>query len=215
MKLRNVIGSTASKLYNVPPLTGSRLFGINLVRALEDRYGFLQAPKGLEEFDLSRGISFKRGFFARKYNIETVIFYSNGIKVDVPHETNVADDFIEDVVSWLVGEAGIDLVQADPLRIYESALEFEFAADFVANFVRLASLGDTISKFISNYGGPPITYQPTGVTLWSELQSKGPAQFKVERRIDVGFEEKIFFSSAPLSTGDHLLTLEALEGIFG
>jgi hypothetical protein len=60
-------------------------------------------------------------------------------------------------------------------------------------------------------------YQPS--TVYFETDSVGlkgrrrPNRFTLERRIGLPFSTNVFFSQAPLKSGDHFSFLEALEGL--
>lgn len=195
----------------IPPLAGSKLFGIHLVRAIVERYGFLNAPQSLEDFDLQKGITFHQGYIGGG-TISSVSFYNNGIRVESQEGTGVADMFMDDVVGWMTFEAGVGLTPThDGLRIYTSAMEVELGMAFAEKFSLVSGIGQLIGQRVKGYGGPDTAYETTGLMMWSHLQNQGPAQFRLERRVDTPFPANVYFSSAPLTTDDHLAVLSACE----
>jgi len=213
LNLIQILAGSAARFLTVPPLVGGKLFGIHLVRALESRYGFLVSPKNIEEFDLQKGIIFKGGYLHGKHIVSRVELYNNGIRVETSEGTVIADQFIDDLLGWLAFDAGIEISQSG-LKIYNSSMEVEMPVSFSHTFERLDNVGIQIGNFVNAYGGPDVRFETVGFVLWTQMQNQGPGQFRIERRLEKPFEDNVFFSSAPLSTTDHLAALSALEGVF-
>ena len=61
--------------------------------------------------------------------------------------------------------------------------------------------------------GQPINYEPTGIILNLDQSTTklAPVFFTLERRAEVPFTDNKYFSSAPLSTQDHIGILQEVE----
>jgi hypothetical protein len=61
--------------------------------------------------------------------------------------------------------------------------------------------------------GQTVTYEPTALLFnLDQSQSKlMPGVFSIERRADIPFSDKKYFSNAPLATRDHIELLKAFE----
>ena len=61
--------------------------------------------------------------------------------------------------------------------------------------------------------GQRVTYEPTAIlfNLDQSLTKLTPGAFSIERRADVPFPDKKYFSNAPLATQEHIQVLKDFE----
>ena len=210
MNLTEILAGEAIRFVPILP-KGASLYGINLVRAFQQRYGFLTAPTTIEEFDLSRGVTFTHGYFREEFVIEKIQIYNNGLLVDAKTDTTICDNFIDDVIKWGIN-AGLRFGESNNVRGYFSSLEVELSKDISSVFDRFKTVGSRIGMCIAEYGGPATPFEGIGMTFWGNYpETTGPNTFKIERRAGKPFSANIYFSTAPLTTTDHLSVLKELE----
>ncbi len=210
MELIEILSGEAIRFVSVGAAKGPKLYGINLVRAFQEKYGFLIAPKTIEEFDLSKGVTFTHGYFRDEFVIDKIQVFNNGLLVNGKLDTDVCDAFIDDVLDW-GSIAALKFEQSTGLRIYNSALEINLTRDIAHTLDRYSSVGSHIGRMIAGYGGPDTPLEGSGLTLWGNYQGSGPNPYKLERRVGKPFSSNAYFSAAPLTTQHHLEILREIE----
>ena len=199
----------------IDPSDGQTLYGINLVRAFEARYGFFSSPKSIEEFDLSNGVTFRHGQYKNRTVIDQVKIYNNGILAEGAAMTSEFYDFISDVVEWAAKDAGISVSAIDNMPdLYNSTLHVESNIDFSKYFDRLNEISSLIDEKLKSYGSAIPPFQTAGILLQPNMQGHAPTPFRFERLMNTPFESNVYFSTSALTTPDHLDVLTALENAF-
>ena len=215
MNLLKIVSGQVIRFMTVAPSEGQTLYGVNLVRAFEARYGFLASPKTVEDFNLNNGITFRHGFFNRKTVVGQVKIYNNGILAEGAASTDEFFDFISDVVEWASTEAGISVVpDPDNTPLYHSIVHAEVNIDLGKYVIAVTPILALIDEKLRSYGSYIPNFQITGITLQSSIQGRTPTPFNIERLVNVPFESNIYFSTSSLKTSDHLEVLAAIESAF-
>ena len=153
MKLVQILNSSATRTINVmSAIPSADIYGINLSRAFEERYGFLESPKTAEGFDFNNVVTFRHGYF--KGNVlDLVELASGGVRVRSNRGgTELCDEAIDDMVNF-AHEAGIAFTEGSNQRIYDSAVEVELGGNFSALFSALEGVGADIGNRLGSYGG--------------------------------------------------------------
>lgn len=197
------------------PIEGKHLYGRNLVRAFEDKYGFVESPKTVAEFDLSKGVAFLHGYFDNRILIDKVEIYNNGIVVETKSTTDDCLAILKDITEWAKEKASITFVEATQLpQLYQSHVEIEMDIDLMSKLSAFQVVGAELNKMISLYNEVDRHYQLAAFSFHVDQANPGPMPFKFERRANQPFTSNLFFSSSPLKTGDHLRLLDVLERAF-
>jgi hypothetical protein len=105
MKLSSIIVGNVIRLGKVSGPGGGTVYGLNLSKACEERYGFLQAPRVLADYDLSKGVTFLHGHFDHRV-IDKFQVFSNGIVAEAKLDTDECDRFLDDVLKWITERGG-------------------------------------------------------------------------------------------------------------
>ena len=208
MRIIENLQSTAARAATIRPTTDARLHGGNLVRAINRRYGFLEFPTRVSDFDYQRGVRFVQGLF-EGYAIDLEVL-ENGVKALSKQSTDLCDIFIDDLFRYAT-RMGAQFEEVNELRVYSSAVEFEMNGDFDREFAKFASVGARIGAKVAGYGGPEDSYRGIGWTFVGRLVGPAPAPFRIERRVNHPFDANVFYSIAPLRTQDHLDVLGEIE----
>jgi hypothetical protein len=215
MNLLRIVSGQVIRFMTVAPSEGQTLYGINLVRAFEDRYGFLVSPKTVEEFDLNNGITFRHGFFNKKTVVAQVKIYNNGILAEGAASTNEFYDFISDIVEWASTEAGLSVVPDQTNSpLYHSIVHVSVNIDLGKYVAAVTPILSLIDEKLRSYGSYIPDFQMTGMTFQSSIQGRTPTPFNIERLVNAPFKSNFYFSTSSLKTSDHLEVVAAVENAF-
>jgi hypothetical protein len=188
---------------------------LDLVKGLQDRYKFMEIPRLVGDYDLQRGMTFLKGTYFGKFVIEKFQIYNNGILCEAKIATESVDEFLDDATRWATSELGL-LTNYGGTTPYLSNIEIESELDIAENFGKFSSLGKTIANFVRSNGLTTPDYSVSEITLHSDTWLTGTPRavaFTFGRRHGHAHADNLYFSSAPLKTKDHLKVLDELESI--
>jgi hypothetical protein len=182
---------------------------------LAQRYSFQRLPS-LD--DLTSGMqTFSIGKFS-DVQINDFQVYPDGVVVSARVDTDLLEAFLEDVLSWSKNEIGLmELPFLKSQTFFESAIVVKSDTDLAAGLVpALRVFTEAVNKATHGYRSE-VPYQFTGLTFDQDpalpAGSRKLLRFGLERRVNVGFSENVFYSVAPLRTKDHLALLKELEDL--
>lgn len=220
MKLVDVILGRSMRLMKV---VSPAVYIPDSVRAVQERYRFLQGPKTLEEFDASKGISFQHGTFtlpksylSKEKSRDHVVIdrfqvYTNGLLVETRGFTEEGDLFLDDVIQWASQQFAVAIYPGVPVtRAYLTNLEIEFPDAEFPSF----PFTKTLDAFLKSYGQPSGAFSAVGFNFhcdFLQMPPPVPSAFQISRREGVPYTSNLYLSSAPLSTRDHLTLLEEVS----
>jgi hypothetical protein len=211
MKLLNILLGQAVRLMKISAPGGGTIYGLNLAKACEERYGFLQAPRTLADYDASKGITFLHGYFQNKVVIDKFQVFENGLLVEAKVDTDECDAFLDDVMNWTRERGGIEFsVAPDAPRLYLSQLEVQSAISLPQAFPKLAPFGRQIADVLRSYRQIMSDWEFSGLSFGTAA-SGDASSFKFERRDGQAVPRDVYFASARMRTKDHLSILENLE----
>ena len=180
---------------------------------LVQRYSFTKFPS-LEE--LSNPVrTFGMGKF-EDVQIEEFNVYSDGIIVSSMSDTTVLDAFIEDFFDWAESELGLaPTIIAKPEKHYESKLIVKSEIDLSAVIKPATAVLAAFNNVWKNNFDTDFELASFHLDCNPKKFSgrRKPNHFGLERRVNVPFEDNVFFSTAPFSTSDHLALLTKLESL--
>jgi hypothetical protein len=210
MKLLSVLQGQVVRLGKISGPDGGGVYGLNLTKACEERYGFLQGPRALSEFDLSKGITFLHGYFQNQHVIDRFQVYENGILAEARIDTDICESFLDDAVAWVANKGGVKF-DRDPNapRLYQSNLEIESTVRF-SIFERVAPIGGLIAEALRSYNQNASDWEMAGISFGT-VGPGDAASFKFERREGPSVPLNVFFSASRMRTKDHLRILRELE----
>ncbi len=219
MKLVQCLASQAIRLIDASvKRADGNLPAPKLARAIEEKYGFFQGPRVIEDYDLSKGVVFLHCEY-RGQIIDKLSIFNDGIVCDAKGPTELSDDFVDDVLETLRELAGLDSEAGKTrVQIYMSRLEVHSELDVGKFFLAFSEFGKSVASSIRGYGQNVNDYVPSGLSFhydWPNPKEPRPPAVTFERREGVAYGENIYFSSAPLRTNDHLKHLMELEMAFG
>lgn len=214
MNISAVLLARAIAIFEVAELSPSgRVFVPALVPLVAERFKFQSFPSKIEDFDASKGITFKAGYF-NGFAVDELAVYNDGIKIDLTSNTRDAKEMVIDTLKWLAEKASISYVEGMVKRwgllsqvVFHSEMDLDGISRAVGN------LGCRTSAKVSERVGTSLEFRAAGLHLnFDRTMGELPiAPFLIERRAKTPFSEKKYFSQAPLDTEDHILLLEEFE----
>lgn len=186
---------------------------VPIFRELENRYGFVQIPRTVDEVNLQTGITFARGFFKGKV-IEKFQIYENGILCQAEENTDFCDEVLEDILSWMPKffSEGQELKIAS--RAYINQMVVKSNSNALKILQGLNAIGEQISTLREAYDQSVSPYKAIGFRMNSDPDDQKLARapdFIFERRAGLPFADETYFTSAPVTTADHWKLLTSLE----
>lgn len=226
MILRSILQSQASRFLKLATTHGMPYIPDALV-FVRDRYGFVETPTNLSDFNPSTGITFSHGKFqpseksAKDIVIRKLQIYEQGLLADTQATVEDADMFLDDFISWSCSRFDIKILDYPPThKLYHSNIELHSNLDLESPLRFIKPLGHSITNRLKKYGGEgSFDYAPTGFSLHCDMTKSTsailppvPSIFTLERLARHPFGAGIFVSSAPLKTADHIALIEEFEG---
>jgi hypothetical protein len=205
----------AIRFGTVRPIEGATLYGRNLVRAFEQKYGFMESPQTVADFDLSKGISFSHGYFENRMVIDKFRIYNNGVVVETKETTDDCVRIISDITAWGAEKGGVLFEEnTSSPELYLSHFEVEMAVDLQGASRKFQTISEQINRYMSSYKEIGRDFRLSTMSFQLDPLLGGPTSFKFERRNGKSFAENLYFSSAPLKSQDHVSLLAAIETAF-
>jgi hypothetical protein len=211
MELRKVIFGQTIQFVEAG-VTARRVSPVPLIRAMQDRYGFVQVPQKVSELDFNAGVNFLRGYF-KDIVIDKFQVYNNGILCEAAADNQQCAEFLDEVLAWAPKELNLPIKPR--MKAFQSKIEVSSTKDIRNTFTKFAEVGALITHRLESYGLTAPPYTIWGLALQHEPQKDLPSNpsFEFARRADQPFDAGIYYSSAPLRTEDHLQVLNLLEGV--
>jgi hypothetical protein len=210
MDLINVATARSMWTFDIVELNnqGRRLYPdvLGLIREHYDFDDEEDPPKPENKFKLLNGAyQAKRGLV----NISLQVF-NDGIWAETTSNTEDSDAFLEDLLSWLKSELGMNyhprLVKIKG-NISELVVHSDVALGAVCRKFKL--FADRLST-VSLY--QKIEHQELAAVFFGASE-KSVSSFTFERKAATPFEESKFYCRAPLATDLHFELLKEFEGI--
>lgn len=211
MKLIAVEMSRLTTLFQITKPTG-QMFLPQAVAMINGRYAFSVSPDSFQEMSGSK-IEFKHGLYDG-HAIDELTIYSDGIVISARANTEFLDSYMKDLMDFVENELELEIIRTHSInKIYESNLIVEFSTSPLKALEQLEKVVDLVSKNLKSTSGLELEYEPFGIKFSSDDTKNPqlkPTSFAVERRVGIGYEMNLYFSTAPLKTHDHLEVLQAL-----
>jgi hypothetical protein len=221
MELFTVIRASAFRA--LKPRLFEPIVPLELITAVKQKYDFLKAP----DANLNQPVDFQAGKLRRKDGNTTsieqfVVAYVGNRLTSLGAATRVSTDsseeFLEDLIRWAGSEYKLDTKPVRP-RAYFSQVEFVLSKPLSDHFLDLQEIGQSITNLVKGYGLEECPLFEFGgfsmhydVAKYEDLKPN-PQAFAIERRVGSTYDERKYFSQAPLRTQDHKTVLVQLEKI--
>jgi hypothetical protein len=191
-----------------------------LVRAVGARYGFDAVPPDLTGFAQPTGLRFERGRFVTANLGDAAIFdlslFNDGI-IATCADTNIADALINDATEWLIQADMIRRPIRQRPRTYTSNVIVEFDIALTRILEQFLSTSAKLhDALLQQYGWDhPTSLQRLAFSADpTNMPPYRNTLFAIERRGSVSFDQRWFWSGAPLPLAIHLDLLKSIEDDF-
>jgi hypothetical protein len=185
----------------------------DIVAALVKKFNFQVYPTKPEDFDETKGVRFAEGKFAGG-TVDQVQIFTHGLILDTRLSTDISEKLLYDTLVWVKSELGLHFDERMIKRKgYGSQLTFESEMKMSKLNPVVGNISEAISSKLSATMGQAVTYEPIALlfNLDQSVTKLMPGAFSIERRAEVPFSDKKYFSNAPLETQDHIELLKAFE----
>lgn len=218
MKLHQIVNSRVIRFVDQDTTTDAKPRSpVPIIKAMEDRYGFVQVPRTVQELNFNTGVTFLRGYFEDAI-IEQLQLYEVGMLCEAKTNSDVCDRFLTDFFTWAVKEFELPFKQKESgSHVYVSQLEVSADLDIGVALSKFSQVGETVARNLQSYGFNFKPFEVSGIKLHTDLVGVPgaiPSELTFERRAQQNYASSVYFSSAPLRTDDHLNVLNELEKIF-
>lgn len=214
MQISAVLLARSIALFDVADLNPrGKVFFPNLVPLLVNRFSFQVYPTKPEEFDASKGIAFKTGYFEGQA-IEELTVFNDGIKLDLTSSTEEAKTLLTNMLEWLEAEVGI-VYSNQTIKRWAFLSQITFHSDINLDGIHSAFglLCNEVSSQVNARTGMNLQYKANSITFSFERVNSeiSISNFIIERRAKTPFSENKYYSQAPLETRSHIRVLQELE----
>lgn len=211
MELVSIENSRVISLFRTARLDG-QLYLPRAAEALSGRYRFSEYPETYRDLS-GDAAEFRHGIF-QDAAIDLGI-YNDGVIVTSRSNTNLLDEFLNDLREMLHDNLGLSTYHTQPVNmIYESTLLIQSEEELLAPLNKLSNVSKDISRRLYNNSEIETEYTSFGfsfATDVSKIPGTKPLAFRIERPIGVDFSFNQYLSTAPLKTDDHLEVLRLIE----
>jgi hypothetical protein len=214
MKVSKILFSQALRYLRISGPAGGNIYGVELARAMESRYGFLEGPRTVADFSLERGVTFLHGFYHREFVIDKLSIFQTGLVAESKTPTERCDEFLDDVVAW-ARQMGISAEPFESAPGYVSHLEV-ISDSSLETIDKLTPIAAQLTAILRSYGYPVVKFEVSSASVHTDLTNAPypkPLAFSFARRDEQPYPSNIYFSTAPLRTTDHMIVLETLDEI--
>lgn len=177
-------------------------------------FNFQQFPRKTEEFDLQKGIELADGKW-EKGLISRVVIYGGGIVVETRSSTDDSEKLLDEFLMWAKEKFGLQYYPGMIKRkAYVSSLTFYSDAPLLSPLSSpFSKLAERVTGALGDVLGEKISYEPASLLIHNDQTTRklSPAAFSIQRRLDIPFTDKKYYSDAPLPTDTHLKILEEFE----
>lgn len=210
MEVQKVFQGRIIQIAKVPTSIG---WAPDVIKEIGAKYEFTVVPK---PEDLWRADHNKAEFKHGRLGTRIVDFtlFHDGFVVDSSTSTDEAELFLNDLMEWLKGKN--PALERAGKPFYLSQLEVHLN---LGGFGRLLdAFGREVFQQLAKYellGVKPYALSTLQLAQDPVGKAGGPnlSVFSIDRRLNVPYEDNIFFAQAPLRTNDHISLLQTLEGV--
>jgi hypothetical protein len=201
----------------------------NLLSQIQARYRFAGRPvlAGLQPQIpniQAQPMQFQSGQFQSADGIVPInaLIYSNEALLIVCQRTELSDNAMKDLTENILNRAaGFRIGESSyrPYHISNVVVQFEFSLE--EKIEKLRRIIEIITGAVSKHKHLPGPISTTRLAFTAQAWNVGMVplsadsadqqDFMIERRVGQPFEDNWYFSAAPLTTPEHLATLEAIE----
>lgn len=214
MKVLAVVAARAIWLVAANRLNPRGRSLVPAIIGLAERYKFSKIPQANDLTVRPLDLKFENGIFECSDGEPVAVnlsIYEDGIIADTRASTDESDNFLADALTWASDEFGLPShVDLGVERIYSSELMIDIDLTTKVFNKQFSTFTESLRRGISNNPGTPM--ELVALSFGPDpAKTQRAAPFRVERLANTPFEKREYYSSAPVSTSEHIELLEAME----
>ena len=187
----------------------------DIAQKVIQKYSFAKYPN-LDELQ-KENLAFNVGKF-RDFQIDELNVYTDGVIVASKCSTEILSEFLGDLFGWLKSDFGYrEITILKPEMHFESRLVVKTDKDVTSLLSPPKRVTNLIEQTLAKK--TEAEYQATSISFETDYEGlkkrRRPGRFGLERRVGVPFGTNTYYSIAPLTSTDHLVLLDGLEGLAG
>jgi hypothetical protein len=198
------------------PLGGSD--GSALIERVANRYQFANFPEKIVAEEVAKnGIKFTLGKFESEghtVNVGEFAIFEDGI-VAISNTTERSEAFLRDVYTFLRTEAGFREITSKVKKINLSVVVVELNESLSVLMEGRGSIMNTVGHHLNAIENTQDNIEVGRIDFVlnrkADPKSQNLPRLTIERRSGSAFEQRRFYSSAPLTTQEHLVVLEQID----
>jgi hypothetical protein len=189
------------------------LYQPEAIAKLVQRYMFAKYPS---IDDLTKNVRpFAIGKF-KDIQINEFSIYNDGIIVSSASNSNILDEFIDDLFGWAREEFGlVPTLEAVHEKTYESSMIVKAESDISKVVAPSAAAIAAVNKAYGSDRYPAVELAYSGFVFSVDGTTfpgvKKPNKLIVDKRLNMPVDQNLFYSQAPLPTDDHFDLLRTFE----
>lgn len=190
---------------------------LDLFQGIGKRYRFGRYPQGLTDYNKEGALEFNSGTFLKGANADLRVgltIYNNGLAADSLSSTDNSEAFLQDIAAWAAKKHSFNFDSALIKRkSHISQIEVQFENELPLVNPKLNFLPEKLYSQIVPFDGTLMEYRFGGISSWTEDLQKERSlnSFRLERKWNTPFETNIYFSTAPMTTQQHVSILNEIE----
>ncbi len=215
MEIRSIV--LARSLQRTKSLFGIIGYLPEIIQKIKVKYGFLIAPRDedLLPSDPPKGAVFQHGRLiteGRLIVVDRFTVFNDGLVADSSSSTDEADLFLDDVISWAKQE--LPRAEVYGPRYYLSQIEIQMNTSLERFAPQFMPIGEKLTSLLNTYGLSVPRYEVTAIQMNFDQTGRLPPQpgaFFIDRRLNVPYNDNVWFAQAPLKTADHIALLKEID----
>lgn len=214
MKLLAVMSARTIWLVKAARLNPRGRSMIPAIIGLAERYKFSKVPPANNLTVRPLDLKFENGVLEGSDGEPVAVNFSifeDGLIAETRASTDESDRFLADALTWASDEFGLpEHSELGIERLYSSELMIDIVlTDKVFN-KQFLEFSRTLKHGISN--NPEIAMELTALYFGPDpAKTQKTAPFRIEKLSNTPFNKNEYYSSAPVSTSEHIELLQALE----
>jgi hypothetical protein len=181
------------------------------IDALQSKFKFGQLPS---EIPKSGGFEFRAGTLEAGENLIAVpllTIFSDGVSVNLQSNTRNAEIVLQATLEIFLS-LGLREPSTSPLHYYVSTIVADFGKSLDSLFPPplLKSISESmLVQGKAQFFAIHLNFDPLAIP--GRISRVNPSQFRIERRLEISYDQNRYFCQANTTTEKHVVLLEQLE----
>jgi hypothetical protein len=214
MQVKAILLARAIALFDIGELNpGGKIFMLNVIGELVQRFQFQQFPRTPEQFDEQKGIEFLDGHW-NGVNVSKLVIYFNGILLQTESSTADSQRIIDEALRWASEKFGLRY-EPSMINSWKFLNTFSFTTDvpILEAHKAVSKLANGVSRAMGDIVKDELPYSAIRLDIdFDRYDRQTPlALLTIQRKVDASFSSNRYLTEGPLPTDIHIKLLEEFE----